>query len=211
MTGLLSQVPGRLLGALLLAVPLVAGLTALLTWHAVRRVFDVPRVPRPPAMYVVLGGCWLALVLACTSAIGAIALLRDYRSVDRPTPLAQLRCAALGDARVRLELQTGSSAAPEHYDVAGDSCIVWVDQVELRPGLQPFGIRALSRVESVGSVARPANNPDWLTPRPPSPRGFMSLVVRRAARIPIVVPRDAEARLVLSSSPAGPTIQQSPI
>ena len=211
MTGLLAQVPNKLLGGAIVGVALLAVLTVVLAWHGLRRVFDLPRVPKPRAMYVVLGGSWLALVMVCSAAIGAIALLRDYRHVDRPTQLAEVRCAVADLDRLELELRPPSSATPERYGVAGDTCIVWVKQVELRPGLGGLGLRALSRVEGVGPVVRPAANPGWLTPQPQRARRLLDLFVRHTTTVPVSVPLDPRARLVLVSSPTGPTLQPSPI
>jgi hypothetical protein len=213
MTGLLAQVPGKLLCGALVGAALAAVLTVLLSWHGLRRVFDMPRVPKPLAMYVTLGGFWAALVVGCFAAVVTIALLRDYRRVDGPTQLAEVRCAPAGPDRAQLELRPASSLAPpERYDMqAGKGCVVWVKQVVLRPGLGPLGLHALSRVESVGATARPAANPAWLTPHPqPAPR-LVNLVVRSAETIPVAVPVDAGARLMIVSSPDGPTLQQIPI
>jgi len=211
MTGLLAQVPNKLLWGAIVGVALLAVLTVVLAWHGLRRVFDLPRVPKPRAMYVVLGGSWLALVAICSAAIGAIALLRDYRQVDRPTQLAEVRCAVADLDRLELELRPPSSRTPERYDVTGDACIVWVKQIELRPGLGGLGLRALSRVEGVGPVVRPAANPSWLTPQPQRARRLVDLFVRHTTTVPVTVPLDQRARLVLVSSPTGPTLQPGPI
>ena len=211
MTGLLAQVPGKLLGGVVLGVLVLVALTLLLAWHGLRRVFDVPRVPRPRAMYVALGAVWLTLATACAGALGAIVLLRDYRNVDRPTELAEVRCAAVDDGRMRLDLHAASVAAPETYQIEGDVCVIWVKQVELRPGLQRLGIRALSRVEGVGALVRPAANPDWLTPQPRGAGRLVNLVVRDTRTVPVAIPIDAPTRTVLISSPTGPALRQSPI
>ena len=212
MTGLLAQVPNKLLGGAIFGVVLLAVLTVVLAWHGLRRLFDMPRVPKPRAMYVVLGGSWLALVAVCSAAIGAIALLRDYRQVDRPTQLAEVRCVVADLDRLELELRPPSSATTERYDMAnGDNCIVWVKQIELRPGIGGLGLRALSRVEGVGPVVRPAANPSWLTPQPQRARRLVDLFVRHTTTVPVSVPLDQRARLVLVSSPAGPTLQPGPI
>jgi hypothetical protein len=211
MTGWLAQVPAKLLCSALVGVALVAGLTLLLAWHGMRRLFGVPRVPRPRAMYVALGGFWIALAAGFSAVIVTIALLRDYRRVDGPTTLAEVRCLPVGLDRLELELRPAPLARPERYDVEGDTCVVWVKQVELRPGLGRLGLRALSRVDGVGPIARPSANPDWLTPRPQRARRLVNLVVRSSATVPVAVPLDARARLTIVSSPNGPTLQQSPI
>jgi hypothetical protein len=211
MTGLLAQVPNKLLWGAIAGVALLAVVTVVLAWHGLRRLFDLPRVPKPRAMYFVLVGSWLALVTVCSAAIGAIALLRDYRHVDLPTQLAEVRCAVADLDRLELELRPPSSPTPERYDVAGDKCIVWVKQVELRPGLGGLGLRALSRVEGVGPIVRPAANPGWLTPEPQRARRLVDLFVRNTTTVPIAVPLDQRARMVLVSSPTGPTLQPGPI
>ena len=210
MTGWLAQVPGTLLASVVVGGVLAVTLTVLLGWHAARRLFDIPRVTKPPAMYVALGGFWMALVAGCAAAIATIVLLRDYRRVDRPTELAEVRCAPAGQNRVQMELRPGPLAPTERYEVEGDACIVWVNQVELRPGLGALGVRALSRVEGVGTFARPAMNPNWLTPRARQGR-VMKLLVRRAETVAVPVPVSAGARVVLMSSPGGPAIQPSSI
>jgi len=210
MTGLLAQVPGKLLGIAVFGVALLAALTVFLSWHALRRVFDVPRVPRPPAMYVALGAVWLALATACAGAIGAIVLLRDYRDVDYPTDLAEVRCAAVDQGRMRLDLRAASPAGPESYQIEGDVCVVWVKQVELRPGLRRLGIHALSRVEGVGALVRPAANPYWLTPQPQGAGRLVNLMVRDTKTVAVPIPIGAPTRVVLMSSPTGPTLRQGP-
>lgn len=211
MTGWLAQVPGKLLCSALVGLILAAVLTGLLGWHGLRRLFGVPRVPRPRAMYVVLGGFWIALILVCSAAVAMIALVRDYQPVDRPTQLAEVRCAPIGLDRAEAELKPGSSAAPERYQIEGDACIVWVNHVELRPGIAHLGVQALSRVESVGPIPRPGANPDWLTPRPEGPRGLVNLIVRRAAMVPVAVPLSTGGATMIVSSPSGPRIQSSAI
>jgi hypothetical protein len=213
MTGWLAQVPGRLLFGAFLCGALAAVVTVLLAWHWLRRVLGVPRVPRPPAMYVVLGGFWVALLAGGAAAVVTIALLRDYRRVDGPTQLAEVRCAPIGQDRAQLELRpAASSGPPERYEIQGaGACVVWVNQVVLRPGLEPLGLRALSRVESVGATARPATNPRWLTPRPQPAGRLVDMVVRSTETIPIEVPPNAAARVIIVSSPNGPVLQQMPI
>jgi hypothetical protein len=211
MTGWLAQVPGTLLATVLIGGALTVALTALLAWHAARRLLDIPRVPKPPAMYVALGGCWLALVAGCAAAIATIVLLRDYRRVDSPTELAEVRCTPTGEDRAQVDLRPGPLAPAERYEVEADGCVVWVNHVELRPGLSALGVRALSRVEGVGTFARRAVNPTWLRPRAQQQGRFVNLLVRRAETVPVAVPMTTGTRVVLVSSPGGPVIQHGSI
>jgi hypothetical protein len=208
MTEILRQVPAKLLWCALLAVLFGAALTLLLGWHGIRRMAGIPRVTRPREMYVALSTLWLVLVTTGLAAIGTMFLLRDHRRVDGRTELAEVRCQAVGPDRLRMEIRTSPSAAPERYDLEGDVCVVWVNQVELRPGLAVLGVGAVSRIDRVGPLARPNANPEWLTPRPVAGRRLMDLVVRSTQSVPVTVPVDAQTRQVVLSSPgAGPTLE----
>jgi hypothetical protein len=209
MTGLPDEIPAKLLGGALLAVLFGAALTLLLCWHGLRRMFGIPRVPRPRAMYLFLSALWVALTATSLAAIGTIVLLRNHQRVDGRTELGEVRCDASGQDHLQMQLLTSPSAAPERYDLQGDACIVWVKQVELRPGVAVLGVRALSRIDRVGPLARPDANPEWLTPRRFLGRRLSDLVVRRAEAVPVTVPPGARKRLVVVSSPGGPTLEQT--
>jgi hypothetical protein len=209
MTELLGQVPAKLLFSALLAVVFGAVLTLLLGWHGIRRLAGIPRVPRPRMMYVALSTLWVVLAMTAFAAIGMIFLLRDHRGVDGRTQLAEVRCQAVGPDRLQVELLTSPSAAPERYDVEGDACIVWVNQTEVRPGFAMLGVRAVSRIDRVGQLARPNTNPEWLTPRASQGRRLTDLVVRPTEAVPVTVPVDAQKRLIVVSTPGGPTLEQT--
>ena len=200
MTGSLSQVPLKLLCVAILGLAAVAFLTVLLGWHGLRRALDVPRVTRPRGMYLALGALWIALGMTGALAAATIVLLRDHRRIDAPTTLGDVRCEAVGADHVRVELRTPPAAAPEHYEVPGGTCTVWVRQVELRPGLGMLGVRVLSRIEGVGPVRLPA-----------AVQGhrFIDLVARRTETVPVAVPLDAQMHSVLVSSLSGPVLTNS--
>jgi hypothetical protein len=197
MTATLSQVPLKLLLVAILGLAAGAFLTALLGWHGIRRLLDVPRVPRPRGMYLALGALWIAFATAGAMAAATIVLLRDHRPIDAPTTLGDVRCEAVGSGRVRVELRTSRAAAPERYDLPGDACTVWVRQVALRSGLGVLGVRVLSRIESVGPTRLPAAV---------EKHRFIDLVARRAETLPVAVPVDAELHSVLVSSLSGPIL-----
>jgi hypothetical protein len=204
MTAILSQVPVKLVCSALLGLAAVAFLTVLLGWHALRRLLDVPRVPRPGAMYLVLGALWIGVVAIGAASVATILLLRDHRRIDAPTTLGDVRCEAIGSDHVRVELRTSPTAAPQRYDVAGDAaaCTVWVRQVELRSGLGLLGVRVLSRIEGVGPTRLPAAGEG---------NRFIDLVARRSEAFPVTVPLDAQLHSVLVSSLSGPVLTNSGI
>src|SRR5678815_1256904 len=196
MTGFFSQVPMKLLCAAVVGLAAAASLTVLFGWHGMRRALDVPRVPRPPAMYVVLGALWVALITIGSMSVVTMLLLRDHQRVDARTALADVRCDAVSPGRVRAELRTSLGVDPERYEFDGDACVVTVRQVELRPGLDLLGVRVLSRIDSVGPVQRPTR----------SLRGgrFVNLVARRTEAVPVTVPVDAQVHSLQVSSLSGP-------
>lgn len=197
MTGIFSQVPLKLLCVAALGLAAAAFLTVLLAWHGMRRVLDVPRVTRPRAMYLALGALWIGGLVIGAASVGTIVLLRDHQRIDAPTTLGAVRCEPAGADHLRVELRTSPAAAPEQYDVAGGACTVWVRQVELRSGIAVLGVHVLSRIESVGSVRRPAAV---------DKRRFIDLVARRTETVPVAVPQDAQEYSVRVSSLSGPVL-----
>jgi hypothetical protein len=189
---LLSHVPGQLIGGGLVVIVLTVLSSAVIVWHGLRRIFDVPRVPRPPAVYGLLAVAWGLLATACVAIVVSALLLRDHQPLTGRTEIGEVRCETTQPGYVRAELTaaTPPGRGSERYDIAGDACVVSVQEVELRPGLKTLGLQALARVDGVGSVARPAAKPGWLT----------ALVVRSTRAVPIVVPADSK-RFVLVAVP----------
>jgi hypothetical protein len=198
MTGFQGQVPAGLLGAAAVAVLFGAALTFLLGWHLLRRLLDVPRVPRPGATYLTLSTLWVALVGTSVGAITMIALLRNHHRVDGRTPLADVRCEVVAQNQLKVELVPSSTSKPQSHVVPGHACVVWVKQVEVRPGLVFLGARALSRIDGVG-------------PNAPSQRSLADriagVVVRRTEVVPLMVPPDAHKRSIVVSAPGGPALE----
>ena len=202
MTGIVNHVPLKLVCIAVVGLFAAAVLTLMFGWHGLRRLFDVPRVPRPCGMYLALAALWIGLVGIGSMAVGTIMLLRDHQRVDARTQLAEVRCEVAGADHVRVELRTSSAVDPEQYDFPGDACLVRVQQVELRSGLAILGIRALSRIDGVGPIHRPAASLDWKA------RRFVDLVTRRNEVVSVAVPLDAQLRSVQVSPATGPTLDR---
>src|SRR5215471_1280875 len=95
MTTIINQLPFRMVSVTTIGLLAAAVLTLLLGWHGLRRLFDIPRVPRPAGMYVTLGALWIALVTFGAMSAGTMVLLRDHQRVGARTPLADVRCEAV--------------------------------------------------------------------------------------------------------------------
>jgi hypothetical protein len=198
---ILSDVPARLIGSVLGAAVLLAVFSGVLAWHGLRRLMDVPRVPRPRAMYLALIGMWGLAATACAATAIAVLLLRDHQRLDGRTQIGEVRCERTQPGHVRMQVKAAASpsGSPESYDIAGDTCMVSVREVELRPGLQALGVGTLARVDGVGSVTRPAANPSWLTPATAARSRLLGLVVRRTEAVSVVVPADSRQHAVVAA------------
>jgi hypothetical protein len=209
---ILSDGPARLIGGVLGAAVLLALLSGVLAWHGLRRLMDVPRVPRPAAMYLVLAGLWGLAATACAATVIAVLLLRDHKRVEGRTAIGEVRCEPGQPGHVRIEVngQASPSGQPERYEIAGDSCTLSVREVELRPGLQALGVTRLARVDGFGQLTRPAANPGWLTPTMPTQPGLLGLVVRRTEAVSLVVPADAKPRALIAAPGRGVVLEPPP-
>lgn len=201
---LLAHAPRGLLAAALIATALMMVVSSVLVWHGLRRALDVPRVPRPPGIYLALALAWGALALGSAATIMTALLLRDHRPLTGRTQVGELRCQPTADGHVRLEIApAGSSFSDplERYEGQGEACVVSVTEVALRPGLRALGLGALARIESVGTAPRPTANPAWLTPVPAGAAGLLGLVVQHTRAVQIVVRADSNQRFVIVAAP----------
>jgi hypothetical protein len=208
---LFGHVPARLVGVALIGAGLVALLAASLGWHALRRLFGIPRIPRGRWTYVLMVALWGGLVALCGGTLAIARMLRDHQPVDGRTPLAEVRCQALAPGRVQMQLVAAPSRTLEFHDVEGEACVVSVVEVELRPWLGILGLRELSRVDGVGASARPLANAEWLTPRPGQKRRFLGLLVRGTRTFSLAVPADASQQFLVVPSRDGPSLTGAPI
>ena len=213
----IAHTPSRLIIGALAGAAVAVLLTALLGWHAIRRLFNVPRVPRAPAMYVVLVALWTAVLAVSCAAVAMAFLLRDHQPVEGPTRLAELRCQAVGPNRVQVELRaapvrkTAGAADPERHEVPGDACVVSVVLVDLRPTLSFLGPIHLARIGRAGSPAsareRPSINPRWLMPLAPPGIAPVDLLVQGVREFSLRLPAGGD-RFYLTASPDGPALEK---
>jgi hypothetical protein len=208
----MAEVPAKLWLVAAIAVVSLAALTLMLGGHALRRLFGVPRMPRPAVMYVVLSALWVGLAASASATLGAIVLMRDHQRVAARTALADVRCQTVGPEQLHMEIRTSPAAAPESYALRGGACVVSIKQVQLRPVFDLLGVHDLSRVDKVvgsgESFVRHSANPSWLTPQPSGGRRVTDLVVRQTRAVDVVVPPEDGPGSVLVASPAGPSLER---
>jgi hypothetical protein len=204
-----------LLAGAFAATLLMTVVSGVLAWHGLRRLLDVPHLPRPAGVYWALLVTWALLATGAAATTMTALLLRDNQRLNGRTEIGELRCEATATGHVSLEIRAAGAppaAVPERYDLPGDACVVSVKEVQLRPGLWPLGVETLARVDAVGPIARPAVNPTWLTPLPASRAGVLGLVIQRTHAVQIIVPADPKQRFVVVAAPGEhPALQPTAI
>ena len=178
-------------------------LTVVLARYGFRRAFDVPRIPKPPAIFVVLGALWAAATIGAAGAVVTAGMLRDRVRVDGLTRLADLRCEAPQPGRVRLTVAWAANGRSETYDGEGAACSMQVRQLTLRAPLRALDVPAVADIERVGAASRVDGSTQWLSPDSWRGRRVLQALSRDARVIPIVVPPEPGARYVIVSSPDG--------
>jgi hypothetical protein len=202
------HLPARIVGAAVSMMLVSVFLTVILARHGFRRAFDVPRIPRPPAMFVVLGAIWAAATIGAAGAVATARILRDHVRVDGVTRVADVRCEVPQPGRVRLTVAWAENGRSETFDGNGDACSMEVQQLSLRAPLRALDVPAVAGIERVGTAPRV----DGASTSPEFWRGrrVLQMLARDARVIPIVVPPEPGARFMLVSSPdRDPTLAPS--
>jgi hypothetical protein len=160
-----EQAPTWMVVLAITSISLGAVLLVLLGWHAVRRLMDVPRVPRARAVYALL-------VTVCTLSIGAgvtaLALasaLADWQTQVGPSAVAEVHCRRTGPTRVELSFvpigPNGQRGAEETQPIEALPCAVAVERLHFHQALARLGLIERMRLARVGDVRRPTSTPVW--------------------------------------------------
>jgi hypothetical protein len=144
----------------------LAGVVILiLIWHAVRRVLDIPRVPRGPGSYVVMVVATAGLLALGLGAFLVAAGLEDWPAPGR-APLAEVRCHKLPPTGARLSfvpLAADGARSPEEVESVSSpsGCVLGFQRLRFAAPLARFGLTERVRLSRVGSRVRPAGTPSW--------------------------------------------------
>jgi hypothetical protein len=137
----------------------------LLGWHVVRRILDVPRVPRGAAMYAILVGACLLLITGGITSLAIATALDDWQTQLGPSALAEVHCRRLGPNRVQVGLVAldaeGHRGPEETQAIDGLPCEVAVERLRFHHKLAQLGLLERLRLARVGSVPRPTSTPSW--------------------------------------------------
>jgi hypothetical protein len=183
-----EQAPTWLVVLAITSIAVGAALLLLLGWHVVRRVLDVPRVPRGPGTYTVLVGLCVLCIAGGVTSLAVAAALTDWQAQIGPSPVAEVQCRRVGPTEVQLGYVTigpdgrrGSAQPP----TTAASCEVAVERLAFHARLARLGLIERHRLARVGAVTRPTSTPRWRAlPQP------MGLPIAAATAQPIAIPSD---------------------
>jgi hypothetical protein len=194
-----GHAPSWLVVLAITSIAVGVGLLALLVWHVVRRILDVPRIPRGFGTYAfMLIACVLLIAEGATSLAVAAALGDWQNPVDAgASAIAEVHCRRLGPSRVELRYATlgaGGQRGPEQTQtIAAASCGIAVERLRFHPPLPRLGLLERLRLVPVGTSAPAATTPPWRAL--PQPLG-LPIASAEAQQLAIPTADDAPYRIV---------------
>jgi hypothetical protein len=187
-----AQAPTWLVVLAITGLALGVLLLLLLGWHVVRRMLDVPRVPRGAAFYAVTVAACILFIAGGVTALAVAAALEDWQSQAGPGAIAEVHCRRTGPNRVELGYVTidanGKRAPEETQTIESLPCAVAVEKLHFQPGLARLGLIERHRLSGVGA-ARHSSTPLWRAlPQP------MGLPIASAEAQQVAIPSEDGVR-----------------
>jgi hypothetical protein len=160
-----EQAPTWLVVLAITSIVLGAALLLLLGWHVVRRILDVPRIPRGAGTYTVLVGACVLSIGSGATALAVAAALDDWQSQAGPAAVAEVQCRRTGPTRVEVSYiplgPDGKRGAEEKQSIESLPCEIAVERLHFPQALVRLGLIERHRLARVGSFVRPTATPVW--------------------------------------------------
>jgi hypothetical protein len=161
----LGQAPTWLVVLAITSVALGALLLLLLGWHVVRRLLDVPRIPRGAGFYTVAVGACVLCIAGGVTALAVAAALTDWDGQAGSGAIAEVHCRRTGPNRVELGYVTlgadGKRGPEETQTIDSLPCAVAVEKLHFPQALARLGLMERHRLSGVGAPRRPTSTPSW--------------------------------------------------
>jgi hypothetical protein len=157
-----TQAPTWLVVLAITSIALGALLLLFLGWHVVRRMLDVPRIPRGAAFYAVTVVACVASIASGVTALAVAAALNDWQSQAGPGAIAEVHCRRTGPTQVQLGyvvIGANGQRGPETQTIESSTCAVAVEQLHFPQALAKLGLER-RRLSGVGA-ARSTSIPMW--------------------------------------------------
>jgi len=159
-----TQAPTWLVVLAITSIALGTLLVLLLGWHLVRRMLDVPRIPRGAAFYTLAVVTCVASIASGVTALAVAAALNDWQSHAGPGAIAEVHCRRTGPNRVELSYVTigadGRRGPEETQAIEALPCAVAVERLHFPQALVRLGLMERHRLSGVGAAKR-TSIPVW--------------------------------------------------
>jgi hypothetical protein len=160
-----AQAPTWMVVLAITSVALGALLLLVLGWHVVRRLLDVPRIPRGAGFYTVAVGACVLCIAGGVATLAVAAALDDWQSQAGPGAIAEVHCRRTAPNRVEVSYLTiganGKRGPEETQTIESLPCAVAVERLRFPQALARLGLMERHRLAQVGSVRRPTSTPLW--------------------------------------------------
>jgi hypothetical protein len=161
----LGQAPTWLVVLAITGIAVGALLLLLLGWHVVRRILDVPRIPRGAGTYAVMVGFCVLSIAGGVTALAVAAALDDWQTQVGPSPVAEVHCRRIGPTRVELSYVTlgpdGQRGAEEKQTIDSLPCEIAVERLHFPQALARLGLIERHRLARVGAFRLATATPVW--------------------------------------------------
>jgi hypothetical protein len=202
-----GQAPTWLVVLAVTSIVCGAGLLFVLGWHVVRRILDVPRVPRGFGAYAMMVGACALLVGGGVTALAVAAALEDWQTQVGSAAVAEVHCRRTGPHKVELSYAAvgpdGKAGAEETQTIEALPCEIAVERLRFPHALARFGLIERLRLARVGAVRRPTTTPVWRAlPQP------MGIPIASAEAQEVAIPTEDGARYRVVADDRGVRVEK---
>jgi hypothetical protein len=159
-----THAPTSLVVLAITSMAVGALLLLLLGWHVVRRLLDVPRIPRGAGFYTFAVAACALSIAGGVSALAVAAALDDWQTQPGAGAIAEVHCRRTGPKSVELGYVTigadGKRGPEETQTIDSLPCAVAVEKLHFSQPLAHLGLMERHRLSGVGA-ARHTAIPLW--------------------------------------------------
>jgi len=160
-----AQAPTWLVVLAITSIALGAFLLLLLGWHVVRRILDVPRVPRGAGTYAVMIGLCVLSIAGGATALVVAAALDDWQTQGGPAAVAEVHCRRVAPTRVEVSYVTlgpdGKRGAEEKQTIESLPCEIAIERLHFPQALVRLGLSERHRLARIGGFRLATATPVW--------------------------------------------------
>jgi len=196
-----GQAPTWLVVLAITSIAIGAFLLIMMGWHVVRRLLDVPRIPRGAAGYAVMVAICVLSIGGGSAALAVAAALDDWQTQAGTSPVAEVHCKRIAPTRVEVSYVTlgsdGKRGPEEKQTIESLPCEIAVERLHFPPSLARLGFYERHRLARVGGYRLATTTPTWRAL--PQPLG-LPIAYAEAKQVAIPTEDGAHYRVVADDS-----------